>query len=1098
MSGNPAPDWRDIFCGRSAQLEALERAYGDVAAGGGPRLVVVLGDRGMGKTRLVQELYRILTTRYDPDDYWPDASLFRGNNLRVAPDTRDDPIVAAHFGAFKLGERRLPFLWWGFRLADPEDRNAVKPDLASHRRFLTPHLAPLLYARRMRQVDEARRENVKDAGKSGALKAIEAIPVLGWLVALGLEATEKIATEAKHRRQRECIAAEQAAARVSELERQEARDAVEATLADLTEILGPQQGLGAVPVVLFVDDAQFARDGGDEGTLRLLTDLWYRARAPGWPLLLVASHWAVDWTLDQGDAGQSFARTFARLMASAAPGWGPIHLGKEPDLLDLIASGLPDLPVADQGLLLDKADGNPQLLIEVIDLVRRSPAWRTGTGALTPFARADLSARQLDLHQLIVRRIEGEATPAAVRHAIVLSSMQGIEFLCALTEIAGEALALGAVAPGLALARDPHRFIADTSQGLAAFVQRAYFEAARAMVPQQLGHTAAVAAALLRAADRIIEDPERWSTLSHDEQVAALGLRATLGETAPEAADRRKAGGAFLSMIRDALRQTRAQDYARAAQLAGRFEQGLTEGRWQAGDFALADLEAPREALSLWQGPGASAGMAEAMLPVARAQAKDPGTPVDRRNLCAVYGHLGDVARGLSRLAEAEDWYEQSRAIHEALAQELDTPEARRALSVSYERLGQIALARSRFAEAQRWCDQARAIHEALAQVRCDISLSYRRLEQIAQTRRRLGKPLAHEMSNPRARRDLAVSYGLLGGIAQARSRLAEAEGWYELSRAIYEALAQELGTPQARRDLAWNYGSLGAIAQARSRLAEAEGWYEQSRAIDEALAQELGTPDARRDLSVSYDRLGQIAQARSRLAEAEGWYEQSRAIHEALAQELGTPEARRDLSVTLFHLAAIAAADQGHEHAYSLTLDATSICRERYTQLQTAQSRQDLIESLTMLVALAPALDRPDADALVGELAEAALGPRLAHETPTMVLNRANALAAIANSRQATDPEGAAASIAESRRLFLSVEYQCAPMGAAGADCAIGLMEAVLDADDGRQLSAQLDALERRLMKRLGDEWEAGGALFRNQIQFLRSQLEEAEGAEP
>ena len=30
MSGNPAPDWRDIFCGRSAQLEALERAYGDV------------------------------------------------------------------------------------------------------------------------------------------------------------------------------------------------------------------------------------------------------------------------------------------------------------------------------------------------------------------------------------------------------------------------------------------------------------------------------------------------------------------------------------------------------------------------------------------------------------------------------------------------------------------------------------------------------------------------------------------------------------------------------------------------------------------------------------------------------------------------------------------------------------------------------------------------------------------------------------------------------------------------------------------------------------------------------------------------------------
>jgi len=242
--------------------------------------------------------------------------------------------------------------------------------------------------------------------------------------------------------------------------------------------------------------------------------------------------------------------------------------------------------------------------------------------------------------------------------------------------------------------------------------------------------------------------------------------------------------------------------------------------------------------------------------------------------------------------------------------------------------------------------------------------------------------------------------------------------------------------------------------------------------------------------------RLGAIAQARSRLAEAEGWYGQSRAIDEALARELGTPETRRDLSVTLCRLATMAAAGQGYERAYSLTLDATTIRRELYAQLQTAQSRQDLIESLTLLIALTQVVDRPDADVLAGELSEAALGPRLADETPTMVLNRAKALLAIATSRQATDPEAATASIAESRQLFLSVESQCTPMEAAVADCAIGLMEAVLGTGDSRQVSAQLDTLERRLMERLGAEWEAGGALFRNQLQFMRRQLEEAEGA--
>jgi len=83
----------------------------------------------MGKTRLVQELYRHLATTCDPDCYWPDASLFKGNNLRVAPDF-SDPETQAHFSSFSTSERSMPFLWWGFRINDPLDRNAVRSDMA--------------------------------------------------------------------------------------------------------------------------------------------------------------------------------------------------------------------------------------------------------------------------------------------------------------------------------------------------------------------------------------------------------------------------------------------------------------------------------------------------------------------------------------------------------------------------------------------------------------------------------------------------------------------------------------------------------------------------------------------------------------------------------------------------------------------------------------------------------------------------------------------------------------------------------------------------------------------------------------------------------
>ena len=473
-------DWRDVFCGREAEIAALEQSFQDVVTGHGPRLVLVLGDRGMGKTRLVQELYRRLKMRYDTANYWPDASLFKGNNLRVAPDFADVQ-TGAHFAGFTAEERAMTYLWWGFRLADPQDRNAARTDMAAHRRTLEPHLNNVFVARRLKDAGNELKAVGVEVGKSLGTKLIELIPVfgpaLGWLIEGGDKGTGALRAFGKQRR----ILKEHARTNLARMEQQAHTDILERTLSDLGAVLAPQQGSSSIPIIVFCDDAQFARTGADEGALQLLHELWLRAANADWPLLIIASHWALDWAIDATAVADSFAHRFAH--SASSPTFGKVlELPREPALARLVQAGLPLLAECDIQTLLRKADGNPQVLIELVDLVRRSPAWRTDSEDLTVHGRAEIDAHSSDLTRLIVERLESSATPVDVRRAVALASMQGMQFLCALTDAAAHALRLGPAFPGLKAAERPHRLVVGVEREVASFVQRAYCDAARALV----------------------------------------------------------------------------------------------------------------------------------------------------------------------------------------------------------------------------------------------------------------------------------------------------------------------------------------------------------------------------------------------------------------------------------------------------------------------------------------------------------------------------------------------------------------------------------------------------------------------------------------
>jgi hypothetical protein len=100
-----------VFCGRVAEMAALQQSFERIKAGDGPELFVILAEAGLGKTRLAQEFYNWLSTRHDGvggHGYWPDELDQRDNNLMVNPRPEDC-----------LPRHDLPYLWWGLRLADP-------------------------------------------------------------------------------------------------------------------------------------------------------------------------------------------------------------------------------------------------------------------------------------------------------------------------------------------------------------------------------------------------------------------------------------------------------------------------------------------------------------------------------------------------------------------------------------------------------------------------------------------------------------------------------------------------------------------------------------------------------------------------------------------------------------------------------------------------------------------------------------------------------------------------------------------------------------------------------------------------------------------
>ncbi|ARN75092.1 AAA family ATPase [Oceanicoccus sagamiensis] len=399
--------WQELCVGREKQLITLLHAWHE-AKQGNPGLVVLKGESGFGKTRLVQEFYSTISqeTVEDKGNYWPDSLGKSGNTLKLNPLQEE-----------LLSNNEIPYLWWGVRWVNPVNRNQSEAsscaliDCFDH---LSHHQENL----------SAREERLKRGAKAAYI--LTKIMTGGSVVGDVIEFTGEMIdgwTDWKREREankKEAESSEEAEARI-----------VSEKLNDLEgffrNLLKNNESSPALPVILVLDDAQWI----DKYTYDFLDRLLADAKKLEWPLLVVITHWEQEWnslSLGEGVAVSSGVPQLFSKHEKMHP--TVIDCEKVVDLDVVIDGALPGLLPRQVEFILGKADGNPLLLHEIILELLSDADYFVNSDVSQPLSEESLSvlkSHPYDLHSVQRRRFS--KLNKNIQDVLVCASYAGFQFL---------------------------------------------------------------------------------------------------------------------------------------------------------------------------------------------------------------------------------------------------------------------------------------------------------------------------------------------------------------------------------------------------------------------------------------------------------------------------------------------------------------------------------------------------------------------------------------------------------------------------------------------------------------------------------------------
>ncbi len=378
MDLNHQSDWQRIFNGRQYELQELINIWQAVKTGE-PQLAVVLGETGLGKTRLVQELFTHISKpdTDDPNGYWPDT-LNVGRNLALDVDPRQ-----------LNAEVDLPFLWWPMRFTANDDRNqtTVISPFEQIPRELAMHSEPY---KRMLERYSADKRVAKELVSvlEGVFTSLADGILLGGAIGTSMSLIEMMKERQRNKQLNQDIS-------ITDLLLERTREAVTQTISRLRlffTIEGDAKRCPTIPVILVIDDAQWS----DPVTLFSLMLVFFEAREHNWPLMVICTHWEKEWNesddlnqqfkdllshnkedLNKGEIGQVFSQLPATLSLKQvysvfqsfdSHSGHLIPLKKLDDMMlkNVAQTALPGIKSSEIRQLVVEAGGNPRAMEEML------------------------------------------------------------------------------------------------------------------------------------------------------------------------------------------------------------------------------------------------------------------------------------------------------------------------------------------------------------------------------------------------------------------------------------------------------------------------------------------------------------------------------------------------------------------------------------------------------------------------------------------------------------------------------------------------------------------------------------------------------------